>query len=60
MPNKDEMQLIEGSRTSNWDLYQDAKGWIWYVATPEAEKDGCKSGYWGNAKHYLRMFGKAL
>lgn len=50
------LKLIEGSRAGNWDLYIDQKGWIWYVAF----KNGAKSGYWGDKKHYLRMYGKAV
>jgi hypothetical protein len=45
---------------SNWDLYIDDAGWIWYVATPEAAAAGCKSGYWGNAKHFYKMFGEKI
>jgi len=51
------MRKLKGPEANNWELYMDSNGSIWYVATPEAAADGCKSGYWGDAKHYRRVFG---
>ena len=50
------MKLLEAD-SSNWNLYLDDRGWIWYIAK---EGSGCKSGYWGNARHYKRMYGKDI
>ena len=48
------MKLIRNS--GNWDLYIDSDGIIWSKALAA----GCKDSYWGNARHYKKIFGEEL
>ncbi|HHX60324.1 MAG TPA: hypothetical protein GX707_06255 [Epulopiscium sp.] len=49
-----EMKQIEDSGGNNWDLYQDVKGIIYYIAVVS----GCNSGQWGDERHYMKIYGK--
>jgi len=50
-----EMKLIR-SDGGNWDLYQNANGTIYYIAVVS----GCHSGLWGNARHYMKIYGEKI
>jgi len=41
------------SGNSNWDLYLDEEGWIYYVA---AVPD-CSSGFWGTVEYFQKRYG---
>lgn len=56
MTNKDGLTLY-ATGSGNWDLYQDAGGWLYSIAKPGT---GCGNSVWGSSQHLEALTRKGI